>query len=241
MTTPLCILLVDDSEFFLTLEKQFLKHTPATILTAQSAGQALALAREHQPSLVYMDMDMPGTDGVDCCRQFKADPALCQVPIILIGEKAQPEDRERSEESGADAYLEKPIDRRRFLEVGHSFLFSIDRREPRKNVKVSVKMTCLGHVSIVDGIDLSTGGMFVACETGAGQGEPLLLQFDLPGSESVKVSLKGRVAWVNVAGKGRKPDYPDGYGVEFMDIPENVGVALRRYIGQQTSTVCEEL
>jgi CheY-like chemotaxis protein len=85
MGTPLCILLVDDSRFFLELETQFLRNTPATILTTSSGEEALGLAREHRPSLVYMDMDMPGMTGVDCCRAFKEDPAIMEIPVVLIG------------------------------------------------------------------------------------------------------------------------------------------------------------
>jgi response regulator RpfG family c-di-GMP phosphodiesterase len=55
---------VDISPFFLSLERQFLRHTPAALLEAKSAGEALALARSHRPSLVSMDIDMPETDGV---------------------------------------------------------------------------------------------------------------------------------------------------------------------------------
>ena len=76
MGSPLCILLVDDAKFFLELEKQFLKNTPATLLTASSGKEALEIAKESRPSLVFMDVDMPEMDGLDCCRQFKADPFL---------------------------------------------------------------------------------------------------------------------------------------------------------------------
>jgi len=60
MGTSLCVLLVDDSKFFLELGKSFLRNTPAAILTAPSAEEALAMARGHRPSLVFMAMDMRG-------------------------------------------------------------------------------------------------------------------------------------------------------------------------------------
>lgn len=232
MATPLCILLVDDSEFFLTLESKFLQHTPGTILKAKTADEALVLAAEQQPSLIFMDIDMPGTDGLTCCSKLKQEAGLRHIPIVLIGDQSDPESQGRATEAGADAYLAKPLDRRLFLEIGHSFLFSVDRREPRKPVHVSVDMTCMGETSQVSGIDVSTGGIFLSCQTRAAEGEHLLLKFTIPGSDGARTTLKGRVAWVNVAGKGRKPNYPDGYGVEFIDIPDDVGVALRRYIGQ---------
>ncbi|MBW2689859.1 MAG: response regulator, partial [Deltaproteobacteria bacterium] len=127
MGTPLCILLVDDSKFFLELEKQFLRNTPATILTTTSGEEALLLAQEHRPSLVFMDMDMPDMDGLECCRTFKNDPELRQIPVILIGAKDSANDESNALGVGADTYLSKPLDRRLFLGAGHSFLVSIDR------------------------------------------------------------------------------------------------------------------
>ena len=53
------------SPLFLTLEKKFLQHTPSTILTAPSAGRALALACEHQPSLVFMVPDGYRVEFID--------------------------------------------------------------------------------------------------------------------------------------------------------------------------------
>ena len=96
MGTPLCILLVDDSKFFQELERQFLRNTPATILTASSGEEALFLAREHRPSLVFMDMDMPEMSGLDCCRAFKLDLDLQRIPIVLIGDKASATDEQNA-------------------------------------------------------------------------------------------------------------------------------------------------
>ena len=231
MSTPLCILLVDDSPFFLSLERQFLRNTPASLLEARSAEEALALARSHRPSLVFMDIDMPGTDGLTCCRQFQADPELKAIPVILIGDAALPEQREQAVSAGSSEYLAKPLDRRQFLEVGHSLLVSIDRREPRRDCDIPVSFQWHGSEHHGLCIDISSGGMFLKIEPRAGKGDLLQMRLRLPDRARTVVTLTGRVAWVNLLGNPIKPAYPIGYGIEFIDISEEVGITLRRCFG----------
>lgn len=231
MGPPLCILLVDDSKFFLELEKQFLRNTPASILLAASADEALAAARQHRPSLVYMDMDMPVVDGLECCRAFKADALLRGIPVVLIGNRATPADEQNARVAGADAYLAKPLDRRHFLGVGHRFLVSIDRREARRICCLPVEFSYRGRQLQGHCIDLSSGGMFLDCPPAACKGERLGLRFCLPDEHRTPVELHGRIAWVNASGAIIKPDYPLGYGVEFVNISAVAGTALRRCFG----------
>lgn len=231
MATPLCILLVDDSKFFLELERQFLRNTPATILTASSGEKALSLAREHRPSLIFMDMDMPEGSGLDFCRNFKADQDLQAVPIVLIGDKASATNESDARSAGADEYLSKPLDRRHFLGVGHRFLVSIDRREPRQNHRTLVTMICQGRRLQGRCIDVSSGGMFLDCQPTATKGERVLLRFSLPDLQQTPIEVSGRIAWANSEQEIIKENYPLGYGLEFVDIPDSIGAALRRCFG----------
>ena len=231
MGTPLCILLVDDSKFFLELERQFLRNTPATILTASSGEEALSLAREHRPSLVFMDMDMPEMNGLDCCRAFKSDPNLQAIPIVLIGDKTSATDERDARAAGVDDYLSKPLDRRYFLGTGHRFLVSIDRREPRQTHQVMVNFICRGRHLQGRCLDVSSGGMFLDCQPTAQKGESLILKFSLPDTQQTPVEIQGRIAWVNSSEEIIKADCPLGYGVEFVDVTDSVGTALRRCFG----------
>jgi len=231
MATPLCILLVDDSKFFLELERQFLRNTPSTILTASSGEEALSLAREHRPSLIFMDMDMPDLNGLDCCRTFKADQDLQAVPIVLIGDKTSGTNETDARSAGADEYLSKPLDRRHFLAIGHRFLVSIDRREPRQNHQTLVTMICQGRRLQGRCIDVSSGGMFLDCQPIARKDERLLLTFSLPDVQQTQIEISGRIAWANSEEEIIKENYPLGYGVEFVDISDSIGAALRRCFG----------
>jgi len=231
MGTPLCVLIVDDSKFFIELEKQFLRNTPATVLAATSAKDALLLAREHRPSLVFMDVDMPEMTGFDCCRAFKSDPDLREIPVVLIGGGDPATNKAKACASGAEDYLPKPIDRRLFLASGHRFLISIDRREPRRNCQIVVDYTCRGRRLMGRCIDISSGGMFLESQPTAQSGESLLLKFCLPDEKKTPVELQGRISWVNAKSAIIKQGFPLGYGVEFVDIADSVGTALRRCFG----------
>jgi CheY-like chemotaxis protein len=231
MATPLCILIVDDSKFFLELEKQFLRNTPATILTATSAEKALLLAKEHRPSLVFMDLDMPEIDGLDGCRAFKADSDLRSIPIVLIGGDSPETEQANALAAGAVDYLTKPLDRRAFLASGHKHLVSIDRREPRRNCQIIVDFTCRGRRLLGRCIDISSGGMFLESQPRAQAGEKLLLKFSLPDKKKTPVEVQGKICWVNSKDAIIKDGFPLGYGVEFVEIAESVGADLRRCFG----------
>lgn len=231
MGSPLCVLIVDDSKFFLELEKQFLRNTPANILTALSGEEAIASALENRPSLVFMDLDMPGMTGLDCCREFKAHAELNKIPIVLLGNNGRPTGEQEALDAGADAYLEKPLDRRAFLGVGHGFLVSIDRREPRQSCRLPVDFMCRGRHQQGYCLDVSSGGMFIHCEPKAHAGERVKLRFSLPDDNQTLVEIDGRIAWVNSAELIIKENCPLGYGVEFVDIPEAAGVILRTFFG----------
>ena len=228
MTTPLCILLADDSPFFLTLERQFLRHTPATVLEAKNSGEALSLARAYRPSLVFMNIGLQPLDGISCCRQFGSDQELKTTPVILIGECGKEEQRMAAAEAGCAAFLTKPLDRRAFLDAGHKLLVGIDRREPRRECNVTVAFNWQHAEHFGQCIDISSGGMFLKVDPKATKGDLLPLRFRLPDEQRTSIELIGRVAWVNTHAGAIKPNLPAGYGLEFVDIPEKAAIELRR-------------
>ena len=73
--------------------------------------------------------------------------------------------------------------------------------------------------------------MFLVTQHTAQAGESLLLKFCLPDEKKTPVEVQGRIAWANAKGSIIKEDFPLGYGVEFVDIAESVGTALRRCFG----------
>jgi len=213
------ILLVEESRFFLTIEKQFLRNVPANLLEAQNAAQALATCRAEMPQLVYMSLDLAGEDGAACCRAIKSDNRLRNIPIILIHDSQRAEDAEVCRRAGCDAVLTKPLDRHHFLEIGRSFLAGI--RERRCSCLIDVLAIGDGQQYHGKGLDISSGGFFFDTAEELQVGAVLQLELHLarPGEHGPRIRCTGTVAWINTRENPMKPNHPFGYGIKFTDIP----------------------
>jgi two-component system cell cycle response regulator DivK len=108
------ILLVDDNPRNLLLARDVLNHHGYRTLEAETAEEGLALAREHHPALVLMDVQLPGMDGVQALQHLRADAATAGIPVAAFTAFAMKDDRERFLAAGFDGYFEKPLDVRAF-------------------------------------------------------------------------------------------------------------------------------
>src|ERR1035441_3908591 len=111
MKTPK-ILLVDDTKLFLKLEQEYLKHLAVTVLTAGNGIEALEIARSQLPDIIFLVLNMPEMDGIDCCAAIKTDPDLRSIPVIMVTTHGMEESIERCRNAGCDGFLTKPLDRR---------------------------------------------------------------------------------------------------------------------------------
>ena len=112
MNTPARILVADDNETNRDILATRLEANGYEVLHAGDGEQALAVAREHRPDLILLDIMMPKLDGIEVCRRIKADAALPFTPIILVTAKAEFSDIVEGLDAGADEYLTKPIDQK---------------------------------------------------------------------------------------------------------------------------------
>jgi two-component system, cell cycle response regulator DivK len=106
------LLVVDDEPANLQLIRLLVEELelPVRVATAGNALDAVALARALGPSLVLMDLKMPGIDGWEATRRLKADPATAWIPVIAVTAQAMVGDRERALAAGCDGYVTKPLD-----------------------------------------------------------------------------------------------------------------------------------
>jgi PAS domain S-box-containing protein len=103
------ILLVENSEANSTTVADYLLYKGYQMVVARSGLEAIRRAREVQPDLILMDIQMPGVDGLEATRRIRADASLANIPIIALTALAMPGDRERCLAAGANAYLSKPV------------------------------------------------------------------------------------------------------------------------------------
>lgn len=104
---PLPILIVDDSLTTRMLESSILESAGFTVELAASAEEGLEMAQRNNYALFLVDVEMPGMDGFAFVERTRADPALCNVPSILVTSRNAPEDRQRGLAAGARAYIVK--------------------------------------------------------------------------------------------------------------------------------------
>ena len=112
------VLVVDDDRVIQQLLEVNLELEGYLVAGTASDGQeAIAMAAELKPDLILLDIMMPKMDGLEVCRQLKADPKLAKIPIVLLSARAQDMDIREGLEIGADAYLTKPFDPVELLDV----------------------------------------------------------------------------------------------------------------------------
>ena len=105
------ILVVADQEPTRQLLRDMLELDGHRVIEADDGLTALALAAEHDPDAILLDVTMPGLDGFDVCRRLRAAPATSATPVLLVTALGEREHRLHGMAAGANDYLVKPIDR----------------------------------------------------------------------------------------------------------------------------------
>jgi CheY-like chemotaxis protein len=116
------VLLAEDNENTITTISDYLSAHGYQVVAARNGAEAVARARELQPAIILMDIQMPGMDGLEATRRIRADAELVAMPIIALTALAMPGDRERCLEAGASDYLSKPVGLRQLAATIETFL-----------------------------------------------------------------------------------------------------------------------
>jgi two-component system cell cycle response regulator DivK len=116
------ILIVEDNELNMKLFNDLLEANGFTTVQTRNGIEAVALARQHRPHLILMDIQLPEVSGLEVTKWLKEDPDLKHIPVVAITAFAMKGDEERIREGGCEAYLSKPISVAKFLETVRHFL-----------------------------------------------------------------------------------------------------------------------
>jgi CheY-like chemotaxis protein len=229
-TAHMKILLVDDVAFFRDVMRDYFRRTPVTTFFAGNGREALTMAASEFPDLIYMDVAMPEMSGIEACRALKANQRLAKIPVLLIFTP----DRDASEEevisSGCDGYLKKPFGREEFLNLGHRYLYHIERRERRVPCQMTVDFTIAGKVYQGRGVDLSLHGLYVEFRDEVPPQKLIEASFILPTVSPHRVRAKGRVAWVNQGFPRKNLSLPQGFGIEIHSIDMESVDVIKRFL-----------
>lgn len=103
------ILVVEDNAANMRLTCLLLANAGHSVLRATDAETGLTLARECQPELILMDIQLPGMDGLTATLQLKQDARTAAIPVIALTAMAMKDDEEKTRLAGCNAYIIKPL------------------------------------------------------------------------------------------------------------------------------------
>src|SRR2546421_3011046 len=126
------VLVIEDDAEITDVLRRSLRHEGYEVRTAGDGAEALDRAAEFIPDLVVLDLGPPRLDGLEVCKQLRADS---DVPILILTARTETDDRVTGLDSGADDYLVKPFERQEFLARIRALL---RRRPPRGSATLSV-------------------------------------------------------------------------------------------------------
>jgi len=116
-----CILIVEDHPLNMKLFRALLESQSYRTLEATEANTGLELAREHDPDLIVMDIELPDISGIDAIRALKSDDRTRHIPIVTVT-ASMPYEGPKIRAAGSDGFMTKPIAAAEFLATMRSFL-----------------------------------------------------------------------------------------------------------------------
>lgn len=103
------VLLVDDSNTVLMMEKMILAKGPFVIVTARDGVEAIAKSKSEMPDVILLDVMMPNLDGLAACAAIRAQPETKDIPIIMVTTRGEERSIETAFRNGCTDYVTKPI------------------------------------------------------------------------------------------------------------------------------------
>jgi two-component system cell cycle response regulator DivK len=131
------VMIVEDNELNMKLFHDLLEAHGVETIQARDGKNVLALAREHKPDLVLMDIQLPEVSGLDITKWLKEDDELKSIPVIAVTAFAMKGDEQKIREGGCEDYISKPISVIKFIETVQKYLVPATPADPVDPVNVA--------------------------------------------------------------------------------------------------------
>jgi len=224
------ILLAEDVELFLELEKSFLDPDFFEVLVAYNGREAMDIALAEKPDLILMDFYMPEMNGNEACRQLKENPETADIPVVMVTQAGNGEDLKLCRAAKCDDVIVKPINQQNFLNKVRQCLNMTVPRAARIEAKIKVYFDDEYRRRLQNySINLGPGGMFIELDTILPLDTPLTVDFDLFQGET-PLTCHARVAWINDPEQPKNPRLPRGVGLQFLDMAPDTMARIRDYV-----------
>ena len=220
------LLLVDDTELFLAMEKSFLERREFILHTARSGSEALEKAKTVNPDLILLDLHMPDMSGDQVCQHLKMDPTFKHIPVVIATSEKNRPTLAKCIEAGCDAILPKPFNKEILVRTILEVLVIAQRQWKR----VEVQVPCIVRIedeelqSMIKNI--SEGGAFVEVGIPLERESILEMDFTLPHADYM-VSTQVIVRW---ASSFLRMTANAGMGVEFLTVTQGERDLIRSFV-----------
>jgi CheY-like chemotaxis protein len=121
------VLIVEDEADAAELFAEMMRVSGFRVRKTSSSAPALTMMTEEKPDIVLLDIMMPEISGLDILRQMRQDPALANIPVVVVSAKSMPADIRDGMEAGASTYLTKPVG---FLELKEAVERALGSQSP---------------------------------------------------------------------------------------------------------------
>ena len=103
------VMIIEDEEDAAELFAEMMRISGYHVVKTSKSAPAIAMMTTEKPDVILLDIMMPEISGLDILRQMRTDPALANIPVIVITAKGIPADIKNGMEAGASSYLTKPV------------------------------------------------------------------------------------------------------------------------------------
>ena len=107
--TQKTVLIVEDEEDAAELFAEMMRVSGFHVRKTSTSTPALSMMTAERPDVVILDIMMPEISGLDILRQMRKDPALANIPVVVVSATTMPVDIKSGMEAGASIYLTKPV------------------------------------------------------------------------------------------------------------------------------------
>lgn len=202
------ILLVDDVDLFLELERSYLDGCGYDLVTASSGEETLKRLDKIAPDILLLDFYMPGMDGDEVCRLIRKSKRWQHLPILMVTAAGKTEEVQQCLQAGCDDYITKPVNKQELREKVQRLLGEVKRRkDERVPVKLPVQVREGDRLHVASAHDLSVSGVYLKST------EPLTenagIEIRLEANDGQPLVLFGKIKRTS-----RKAE--DGCGVYFL-------------------------
>lgn len=212
------VLIVDDMKSFLDLETSFLKRTDCSLFKAVNGLDALRIAKAEKPDVIFLDLEMPVMNGIECCRFIKSDVDLKNIPVVIITASTK---EEECYKAGCNSYVRKPVDEDRFLTEIKKFVQIKERNDRRVSVSLSANVNFKGSKTPGTILNISKSGMLLDTREPFAVGTAVTVDFALPEAKS---RIKAKAMVVRTVSEDGK------FGLTFSDMDEKHQTTLNVFI-----------